>query len=112
MRSNAGKIAASERQRPNPLQLHRSLLRLVVETNPDGAVKGDRKLWLAVMQKVNACEKSRSGKMNPEEMNCILLLARSSDKFRNKLEALLSAPLEHLEAIAAWSEVVSGHLGS
>jgi hypothetical protein len=104
LRSNSGKIAASERQRPNPLQLHRSLLRLALESNPDGAVKGDRKLWQAVMLRVNACEKSKSGKMNPEEMNCVLLLARSSIEFRNKLEALPFAPLEHLEALAAWRE--------
>lgn len=102
LRSNSGKIAASERQRPNPLQLHRSLLRLALESNPDGAVKGDRKLWQAVMLRVNACEKSKSGKMNPEEMNCVLLLARSSIEFRNKLEALPFAP--HLEALAAWRE--------
>jgi hypothetical protein len=87
VRSAGGKQAASERQAPNPLQWYISLLRLANEINPEAAQRGDRRLWQDVCSRYNAAERVKSAKLTPEMVNCVLLLARSSPEFRDKLQA-------------------------
>ena len=87
MRSAGGKLAASERQPPNPLQWYTSLLRLANETNPEAAQRGDQRLWREVCGRFNAAERVKSSRLPDQMINCVCLLARSCSEFRAKLQA-------------------------
>ena len=107
------KFQASNRSRPNPVQIFHTLNRIYLEELASGdnaaGVSGGPGVLAAFKRLVaafNKLEKTKSNRINKDEEACVLLLARSSRAVRDKLTAWASAASEiggHL--------TLPGHLG-
>lgn len=80
-KSLGGKIQASNRQRPNPCQMH-SALSLVVAETCGVRRKAPTALWDAALMQYNKGERVKTCKLQPDEVQAIKLLAKSSEEFR------------------------------
>jgi hypothetical protein len=86
--SLGGKIQASNRQRPSPLQMLRALghkVRQVAAANPRKAGKA---VWDEVLSTYNKSEGVKNNRLNGDELNAVKLLNRASDAFLNHIRII------------------------
>ena len=86
-KSLGGKIAASERSRPSPLEMYRSLLVRAVELQGGSALKGNDDVWAEVIREFQVCQVGQSYCLTQGEIVCILLLAKMDQELRDMIEA-------------------------
>ena len=114
-RSSLGeKFQASNRSRPNPVQIFYTMQKIYMEQGSagerDAGAPGDPAVVAAYRQIIaafNKLEKTKANKINKDEETCVLLMCRSSPAVRDKLMARASDPWE----IRVHPGLLRGHLG-
>ena len=86
-KSLGGKIAASERIRPSPLEMYRSLLLRAVELQGGNALRGIDDVWAEVIREFQMCQVGQSYSMTQHEVVCIQLLSKMDQELRDMIEA-------------------------
>ena len=86
-KSLGGKIAASERIRPSPLEMYRSLLVRAIELQGSNALRGADDVWTEVIREFQVCQVGQSYCLTQHEIVCILLLAKMDQELRDMIEA-------------------------
>jgi hypothetical protein len=81
MKSLGGKIAAANRQRPNPCQMHSALLLRVREVTAEKVRLAPAAVWDFVILAYNKAERIRTCKLQADEVAVIKLLGRSAPAF-------------------------------
>ena len=86
-KSLGGKIAASERTRPSPLEMHKALLLRAVELQGSQALRGQDEIWSEVIREFQMCMVGQSYCLTQAEVVCIQLIAKMDQEIRDMLEA-------------------------
>lgn len=93
------KMQASNRSRPNPVQIYRTVNRIYLEELAAGQVIGGTGVpgVLAAFKRIIGCynklEKTKNNRINRDEEACVLVMARSSPAVLEKLTARASAAI-------------------
>ena len=82
-----GKIAASNRTRPTPLEMYRALSCRVFELQSINSLRGEDEVWTEVIQGFNSSQVGQQYQLYHDEIAAIKLLAKVDEPFRAKLQA-------------------------